>query len=517
MAEATGEFDVGVGAMKSETVAVIPGLGDLPVSGNQVLKRSNQSGNESSHTPPWEDSDDPMRAEDQPDSWSPPRAKKRRRSTKRKSDSLGVREAKNPLMQLNEIRPGLTYNITVKGGQTHCPVFFVSVNVDGNTFEGQGSSKQKAKHNAAENVLKSFITQIRSPVHQLITGTRDVTTDFTSDNTGSLLNTFGNSDQPMEDASMNSIESSLPPLGVTKTLKVQTEAGKHPVSLLNEFHPGLNYEFLGEEGEPNAKQFKFKVTINGQDFSGHGSSKKKGKANVASKALFALYNIRTFYAFGQSEARLQPAYLEPPPSAQLEQVAADLIADAVLAKFQSLQPTAGEPIRRKVLASIVMTSRGDSEQKFEVISLGTGTKFISGEYISDQGLAVNDCHGEIIARRSFLRFLYSQLELCAEGYEEESIFEKKKSGLFGVRDNVEFHLYINTSPCGDARVFSPHEPIMGESDKHPGRRKRGLLRVKLENGEGNFSLGYCDLESIKFKERFINSLTPMSVQDRVSP
>ena len=144
-----------------------------------------------------------------------------------------------------------------------------------------------------------------------------------------------------------------------------------------------------------------------------------------------------------------------------------------------------EPIRRKVLASIVMTSRGDSDQKFEVISLGTGTKFISGEYISDQGLAVNDCHGEIIARRSFLRFLYSQLDLCAEGYEEDSIFQKKENGLYGLRDNVEFHLYINTSPCGDARVFSPHEPVSGESDKHPGRRKRGLLRVKLENGEGN--------------------------------
>ena len=77
-----------------------------------------------------------------------------------------------------------------------------------------------------------------------------------------------------------------------------------------------------------------------------------------------------------------------------------------------------------------MTSRGDSSQKFEVISLGTGTKFISGEYISDQGLALKDCHGEIIARRSFLRFLLSQLELCAEGYEEDSIFEIKERELY---------------------------------------------------------------------------------------
>lgn len=487
MAEATADSVVGREAIKTETVALIPGLGDLPVSSNQGLKRENQSGNKSNLTPPWEDSDDPMRQGDEPDSGTP-QPKKRRRSSKRKSDVRGATEPKNALMQLNEIRPGLSYNITAKGGVTHCPVFCVAVVVDGHTFEGKGPSKQKAKHNAAENVLKSFITQIRSPGEQLVTETHGVPTDFTSDHTGSLLNTFGNGDQPMgdESASESPSESVVPPASVVKTPKVQTEAGKHPVSLLNEYHPGLQYELVGEEGEPNAKQFKFKITVNGQDFLGHGSSKKKGKANVASKVLFALYNIRTFYAFGQSEARSQPIYLEPPPSAQLDQVAADLISDAVLSKFQSLQSTVGvEPIRRKVLASIVMTSRGDSDQKFEVISLGTGTKFISGEYISDQGLAVNDCHGEIIARRSFLRFLYSQLELCAEGYEEDSIFQKKESGLYGLSDNVEFHLYINTSPCGDARVFSPHEPVFGESDKHPGRRKRGLLRVKLENGEGN--------------------------------
>ena len=25
------------------------------------------------------------------------------------------------------------------------------------------------------------------------------------------------------------------------------------------------------------------------------------------------------------------------------------------------------------------------------------------------------------------------------------------------QENVRFHLYINTAPCGDARIFSPHE------------------------------------------------------------
>lgn len=31
-------------------------------------------------------------------------------------------------------------------------------------------------------------------------------------------------------------------------------------------------------------------------------------------------------------------------------------------------------------------------------------------------------------------------------------------------DNVQFHLYISTSPCGDARIFSPHEAGVEGSD-----------------------------------------------------
>ncbi len=30
-----------------------------------------------------------------------------------------------------------------------------------------------------------------------------------------------------------------------------------------------------------------------------------------------------------------------------------------------------------------------------------------------------------------------------------------------VQEFVRFHLYINTAPCGDARIFSPHEPGTG--------------------------------------------------------
>lgn len=117
----------------------------------------------------------------------------------------------------------------------------------------------------------------------------------------------------------------------------------------------------------------------------------------------------------------------------------------------------------------------------EVVALGTGTKCINGEYISESGLAVNDCHAEVIAKRSLIRFLYAQLELCAKDKQSVSIFCKGPSGLYGLKPGISFHLYISTAPCGDARVFSPRDI---EDDAHPNRKGRGQARVKIEAGEG---------------------------------
>ena len=121
----------------------------------------------------------------------------------------------------------------------------------------------------------------------------------------------------------------------------------------------------------------------------------------------------------------------------------------------------------------------------EVVALGTGTKCINGEFMSDSGLAVNDCHAEVITRRSLIRFLYAQLNLCTKGQSSASIFQQAESGKFCLRPGISFHLYISTAPCGDARVFSPKEEEgVGENDPHPNRKGRGQARVKIEAGEG---------------------------------
>lgn len=102
--------------------------------------------------------------------------------------------------------------------------------------------------------------------------------------------------------------------------------------------------------------------------------------------------------------------------------------------------------------------------------------------MSEKGGAINDCHAEVVARRCLIEFLYKQLELHHEDKGAESILEATKKG-FKLKQGIQFHLYINTAPCGDARIFSPHEEN-DSVDKHPNRRARGQLRTKIESGEG---------------------------------
>jgi double stranded RNA-specific editase B len=61
----------------------------------------------------------------------------------------------------------------------------------------------------------------------------------------------------------------------------------------------------------------------------------------------------------------------------------------------------------KVISSIIVQKPNDD---LEVIALTTGTKVIQGKNLNREGHAVNDCHAEILARRCFLDFVYTNLE-----------------------------------------------------------------------------------------------------------
>ncbi|KAB0366096.1 hypothetical protein FD755_014235 [Muntiacus reevesi] len=424
------------------------------------------------------------------------RLKKRRRAP-------GPALPKNALMQLNEIKPGLQYTLLSQTGPVHAPLFLMSVEVNGQVFEGSGPTKKKAKLHAAEKALRSFVQfPNASEAHLAMGRSLSTNADFTSDQADfpdALFNGFetpdrsevpfylgSNGDDSFSSSGDLSLAASPVPAGLAQPPlpgppPFPPPSGKNPVMILNELRPGLKYDFLSESGESHAKNFVMSVVVDGQFFEGSGRNKKLAKARAAQSALATIFNLH----LDQTPSR------QPIPSEGLQlhlpQVLADAVARLVLDKFGDLTDSFASPhARRKVLAGIVMTT-GTDVKDAKVISISTGTKCINGEYMSDRGLALNDCHAEIIARRSLLRFLYTQLELYLNSKDDQkrSIFEKSERGGFKLKENVQFHLYISTSPCGDARIFSPHEPILEEpADRHPNRKARGQLRTKIESGEG---------------------------------
>ena len=140
---------------------------------------------------------------------------------------------------------------------------------------------------------------------------------------------------------------------------------------------------------------------------------------------------------------------------------------------------------RKVLASVVMECKvHHRNNRLCIVSLGAGSKSIGGAFLTKEGDRVHDCHAEVLARRGLIRFMYSQLEEIKTGKGAMSIFERKDSdGMYTLRDDVSFHLFISKSPCGDASVFGQHE-------NHQNRKRRGIARVTPADGEGAIHISW---------------------------
>ncbi|XP_065808079.1 spermatid perinuclear RNA-binding protein-like [Labrus bergylta] len=62
----------------------------------------------------------------------------------------------NALMRLNQIHPGLQYRLLSQSGPVHAPVFTMSVDVQGTTYQATGNSKRTAKLQVALKALQAL-------------------------------------------------------------------------------------------------------------------------------------------------------------------------------------------------------------------------------------------------------------------------------------------------------------------------------------------------------------------------
>uniref|UniRef100_A0A672H8X5 Adenosine deaminase RNA specific B2 (inactive) n=1 Tax=Salarias fasciatus TaxID=181472 RepID=A0A672H8X5_SALFA len=408
---------------------------------------------------------------------------------------------KNALVQLNELRPGLQYQMLSKSGPLHAPLFSVGVEVNGSRFEGRGPTKKQAKMRAAELALQSFVQFPNAPqAHAAMASFTSAPVDFTTNDLDvpeSLLKEFEPSllrCNTSKQEVFSSIYNHRRLIRFTLDLPSSTNPKRRavsasvlerlsPVVLLNELQPGLRYVCLTERvpGRP-MRNFVMVVRLEGRVFEGLGHSKRLAKAQAAAAALQSLYNIslepeRRIQGFGSSRAKHQ-----------LPQVSPSSIFHLVTEKYTELTDSglSASHTRHKVLAGIVMT-RGLDLRSARVVSLATGTRCLDSGHVNDGGCLLRDCHAEVVSRRALVRFLYTQLELllwCTLNPDRSSSL--MAGGGFRLQDGVLFHMYISSSPCGDARLGCPYERgnPLGGSALQPGLRLHCRLRSKVGGGEG---------------------------------
>ncbi|RVE55541.1 hypothetical protein OJAV_G00235240 [Oryzias javanicus] len=408
---------------------------------------------------------------------------------------------KNALVHLNELKPGLRYEIVSKTGPLHAPVFSVGVEVNGLHFEGFGSTKKQAKMRAAELALQSFIQfPNASQAHAAIGNFTNTHVDFATDNLNlcetfltefepSLFETFELLHWNTKKEILNCICNNKQLIGFTLDLissanpkgqSFSTLLLHHlsPVAVLSMLRPELRYMCLTERvpGSPK-RNFIMVLRFEGKLFEGCGPSKKLAKERAAAAALDSLYRI----SLGPEQKMMGIQNY----NSQLPQIFAESVYHLVREKYAQLTESSSHA-QPKVLAGVVM-SRGFDFGSAQVVSLATGTKCLDLEDVSDTGCLLRDCHAEVISRRALVRFLYAQLELLlckSDDSKEQSIFVRSKDNSFRLREGILFHMYVSSSPCGDARLNCPYETTAA----YPSRRFRFHLRVKVNGGEGTLPI-----------------------------
>ncbi|XP_025936880.1 tRNA-specific adenosine deaminase 1 isoform X8 [Apteryx rowi] len=170
---------------------------------------------------------------------------------------------------------------------------------------------------------------------------------------------------------------------------------------------------------------------------------------------------------------------------------ADEIAELCYIHYSTRLPKQGKPDPNRewtLLAAVVKVesatqrevhaSPGIPQVNKEVVAMGTGTKCIGQNKMRKTGDILNDSHAEIVAKRSFQRYLLHQMWLAAS-YQQCSIFiPGTENGKWKLKPNIIFIFFSSHTPCGDASIIpmsepenQPSKPVIGEDTDGPSAKR----------------------------------------------
>ncbi|KAM9067046.1 tRNA-specific adenosine deaminase 1 isoform X1 [Sarcophilus harrisii] len=145
---------------------------------------------------------------------------------------------------------------------------------------------------------------------------------------------------------------------------------------------------------------------------------------------------------------------------------ADEIAHLCYTHYSTRLPKQGKPEPDRewtLLAAVVKVNStaggsGDPRDKSsqvtkEVVSMGTGTKCIGLSKMRKSGDILNDSHAEVIAKRSFQRYLFHQLRTAASLPQNSIFMPGTKTGMWKLKPDLHFVFFSSHTPCGDASII----------------------------------------------------------------
>uniref|UniRef100_A0A0A9ZAC4 Double-stranded RNA-specific editase 1 n=1 Tax=Lygus hesperus TaxID=30085 RepID=A0A0A9ZAC4_LYGHE len=259
----------------------------------------------------------------------PRRVRKRRQNARLKS----ILAPKNAMMVLHELHPDLKQTVKEINNAANQQSYNCEIEIDGETFVGMGMSKMIAKQGASEAALKAVLLKkleennlkgANAPANKMeggweedvnmtdVSDTKSATPSESGDQNGAAPKNYN---IPEDDVPWGSLASfalyklfaewqsqgfQLPPVtglqGVpppkanapvaTPMKKLPEDAHlKHPVQLLNQIRPGIQYIEHKREGAPPNLTFSFSIVVDDLTFKGTGTNKKEAKKLCAKHAL----------------------------------------------------------------------------------------------------------------------------------------------------------------------------------------------------------------------------------------
>ncbi|NXH16591.1 ADAT1 deaminase, partial [Bucco capensis] len=150
---------------------------------------------------------------------------------------------------------------------------------------------------------------------------------------------------------------------------------------------------------------------------------------------------------------------------------ADEIAELCYQHYRTRLPKQGKPDPNREwtsLAAVVQVESATQKEDLaipgnlkvtkEVVAMGTGTKCIGQNKMRKTGDILNDSHAEVVAKRSFQRYLLHQMWLAVTHQQCSIFIPGTEPGKWKLKPNTIFVFFSSHTPCGDASIIPISEP-----------------------------------------------------------